>query len=178
MPTDGAVRQPLRCWSRRSPTAMTASMAARGLQRAGHRDRTGGWDDALAVAVRVLIATSAAAWKGSQITQASTEPCSNAARPSAGGSREKVQRIIDERSYRPDAQARGLKRGGQPYLLGLIGGEQPGRPVHRRERSAGVLNHLPREQRLRAGQSHPCGTDKMLSSEVVSQSSARKDSTA
>ena len=33
--------------------------------------------------------------------------------------RQKVQRIIDETSYRPNAQARGLA-GGRSYLLGLI----------------------------------------------------------
>lgn len=76
--------------------------------------------------------------------------------------REKVQRVIDERSYRPNAQARGLA-GGRSYLLGLIYDNPDGLFIDEAQR--GVLNTC-REQGYELV-IHPCGGTDMLSSEVV-----------
>jgi LacI family transcriptional regulator len=76
--------------------------------------------------------------------------------------REKVQRVIDERSYRPNAQARGLA-GGRSYLLGLIYDNPDGLFIDEAQR--GVL-HMCREQGYELV-IHPCGGTDMLASEVV-----------
>lgn len=76
--------------------------------------------------------------------------------------REKVQRIIDERSFRPNAQARGLA-GGRSYLLGLIY-DNPD-PLFIDEAQRGVLN-VCREQGYELV-IHPCGETDLLASEVV-----------
>lgn len=76
--------------------------------------------------------------------------------------REKVQRVIDERSYRPNAQARGLA-GGRSYLLGLIYDNPDALFIDEAQR--GVLN-VCREQGYELV-IHPCGGTDMLSSEVV-----------
>lgn len=76
--------------------------------------------------------------------------------------REKIQRVIDERSYRPNAQARGLA-GGRSYLLGLIYDNPDGLFIDEAQR--GVLA-MCREQGYELV-IHPCGGTDMLSSEVV-----------
>lgn len=76
--------------------------------------------------------------------------------------REKVQRVIDEMSYRPNAQARGLA-GGRSYLLGLIYDNPDALFIDEAQR--GVLNvcrELGYELVI-----HPCGETDALSSEVV-----------
>ena len=76
--------------------------------------------------------------------------------------REKVQRVIDELSYRPNAQARGLA-GGRSYLLGLIYDNPDALFIDEAQR--GVLNvcrELGYELVI-----HPCGETDTLSSEVV-----------
>lgn len=76
--------------------------------------------------------------------------------------REKVQQIIEERSYRPNAQARGLA-GGRSFLLGLIYDNPDGLFIDEAQR--GVL-HMCREQGYELV-IHPCGGTDMLASEVV-----------
>ena len=76
--------------------------------------------------------------------------------------REKVQRVIDDLSYRPNAQARGLA-GGRSYLLGLIYDNPDALFIDEAQR--GVLNvcrELGYELVI-----HPCGETDMLCSEVV-----------
>jgi LacI family transcriptional regulator len=76
--------------------------------------------------------------------------------------REKVQRVIDELSYRPNAQARGLA-GGRSYLLGLIYDNPDALFIDEAQR--GVLNvcrELGYELVI-----HPCGVTVMLCSELV-----------
>jgi LacI family transcriptional regulator len=76
--------------------------------------------------------------------------------------RERVQRVIDELSYRPNAQARGLA-GGRSYLLGLIYDNPDALFIDEAQR--GVLNvcrELGYELVI-----HPCGETPPLSSEVV-----------
>ena len=76
--------------------------------------------------------------------------------------REKVQRVIDELSYRPNAQARGLA-GGRSYLLGLIYDNPDALFIDEAQR--GVLNvcrELGYELVI-----HPCGETDTLASEVV-----------
>jgi LacI family transcriptional regulator len=76
--------------------------------------------------------------------------------------REKVQRVIDELSYRPNAQARGLA-GGRSYLLGLIYDNPDALFIDEAQR--GVLNvcrELGYELVI-----HPCGETDGLASEVV-----------
>ena len=76
--------------------------------------------------------------------------------------REKVQRVIDEHSYRPNAQARGLA-GGRSYLVGLIYDNPDALFIDEAQR--GVLS-ICREQGYELV-IHPCGGTDMLSSEVV-----------
>ncbi len=76
--------------------------------------------------------------------------------------REKVQRVIDERSYRPNAQARGLA-GGRSYLLGLIYDNPDALFIDEAQR--GVLS-ICREHGYELV-IHPCGGTDMLASEVV-----------
>lgn len=76
--------------------------------------------------------------------------------------RQKVQRIIDELSYRPNAQARGLA-GRRSYLLGLIYDNPDAHFIDEAQR--GVLNvcrELGYELVI-----HPCGEADALCSEVV-----------
>ena len=76
--------------------------------------------------------------------------------------REKVQRVIAEMSYRPNAQARGLA-GGRSYLLGLIYDNPDALFIDEAQR--GVLNvcrELGYELVI-----HPCGETDTLCSEVV-----------
>ena len=76
--------------------------------------------------------------------------------------REKVQQVIDELSYRPNAQARGLA-GRRSYLLGLIYDNPDALIVDAAQR--GVLNvcrELGYELVI-----HPCGESDTLCSEVV-----------
>ena len=76
--------------------------------------------------------------------------------------RERVQRVIDQLSYRPNAQARGLA-GGRSYLLGLIYDNPDALFIDEAQR--GVLNvcrELGYELVI-----HPCGETDGLSSEVV-----------
>jgi LacI family transcriptional regulator len=76
--------------------------------------------------------------------------------------REKVQRVIAELSYRPNAQARGLA-GGRSYLLGLIYDNPDALFIDEAQR--GVLNvcrELGYELVI-----HPCGETDGLASEVV-----------
>jgi LacI family transcriptional regulator len=78
------------------------------------------------------------------------------------GTREKVQRIIDQLSYRPNAQARSLA-GGRSYLLGLIYDNPDAFFIDAAQR--GVLNvcrELGYELVI-----HPCGEEDALCSEVV-----------
>jgi LacI family transcriptional regulator len=79
------------------------------------------------------------------------------------GTRERVQRVIDELSYRPNAQARSLA-GGRSYLLGLIYDNPDAFFIDEAQR--GVLNvcrELGYELVI-----HPCGEEDALCSEVVS----------
>lgn len=79
-----------------------------------------------------------------------------------GGTREKVQRVIDELGYRPNAQARGLA-GRCSYLLGLIYDNPDALFIDEAQR--GVLNvcrELGYELVI-----HPCGESDGLCSEVV-----------
>jgi LacI family transcriptional regulator len=76
--------------------------------------------------------------------------------------RERVQRVIDDLSYRPNAQARGLA-GGRSYLLGLIYDNPDALFIDEAQR--GVLNvcrELGYELVI-----HPCGEGDTLCSEVV-----------
>lgn len=76
--------------------------------------------------------------------------------------REKVQQVIDDLGYRPNAQARGLA-GGRSYLLGLIYDNPDALIVDAAQR--GVLNvcrELGYELVI-----HPCGESDTLCSEVV-----------
>lgn len=76
--------------------------------------------------------------------------------------REKVQQVIEARSYRPNAQARGLA-GGRSFLLGLIYDNPDGLFIDEAQR--GVLQ-MCREQGYELV-IHPCGGTDMLASEVV-----------
>ncbi len=76
--------------------------------------------------------------------------------------RERVQQVIDQLSYRPNAQARGLA-GGRSYLLGLIYDNPDALFIDEAQR--GVLNvcrELGYELVI-----HPCGEKDTLCSEVV-----------
>lgn len=79
-----------------------------------------------------------------------------------GATRERVQRVIDELSYRPNVQARGLA-GGRSYLLGLIYDNPDAHFIDQAQR--GVLN-LCRELGYELV-IHPCGESGALCREVV-----------